>query len=885
MSDDKSQSETQQPANQESVGEAKLHYAGLPPDDEKTVISTTPVTREVDRFVAGELGQTLVGRRLEHFELTEFVGGGGMGAVFRATDTLLNRTVAVKVLSRDQGRDEETVKRFKNEAQSAARLDHENIARVYFVGEDDGWYFIVFEFIDGDNLRDLVEQRGPLPLEEALSITLQIAEALEHASRRDVVHRDIKPSNVLLTRAGRAKLVDMGLARLDPMGSTGELTASGVTLGTFDYISPEQARDPRTADVRSDIYSLGCTLFFMLTARPPFPEGTVLQKLLSHSSELPPDPRQFRPELPEDVTHVVSKMLAKKPTDRYQRSSDLIGDLLLLAERLGLQAAMHGEPIWIAADKQRFNVLERHLPWIVPIVVLMSFVFLVEPIWLEGDTPDIQVEYRKPQPSGADSPDVRASKSTPDATGPTESTRLPSRQIGTGTNGGNGSPSDRVASQSSESATESGRDARTRVDGTDEVANPDSANGVSTDEALMSDRTIIVDPAADASLVLTSGLVARDLDEACQMAIEDTRIERIEIRENGRIRLSPLTLSLYERNLHIYAAEGYSPVLSFRTANSVSDNNSQGMIRILNGQLSFGGLHFELIVPNDSLEGEWSLFQAEQIRSLRMQHCTVTVRNSYGGRFSNLDNVSVVHIVPDELDEMLEPDMDSERPPTEIDLQHCVIRGETNVLRVNEAVPVALTWYNGLLVTTERLVRLNGAREMPNRDNEMSIELGHVTAIVDEGLAEFVSNSKLPFLMDMRIQCNDCILVSQRWSPMVVQTGPQRLSSLLAQMAYVGGRNFYDGIETFWQVVPRDRSQTEIFDFEMWRNHWTSDVTPTQGRVKWQNPPDKNRPTHEHRVVQYTLSLNDNPAIKSSADRRSNAGFMHGLLPRLPEPD
>ena len=165
----------------------------------------------------GELGRQLVGRRLAHFELMEFVGGGGMGAVFRATDTMLNRTVAVKVLSRDQGQDEETVRRFRNEAQSAARLDHENIARVYFVGEEDGWYFIVFEFIEGQNVRDLVAEQGPLSVEQALNITLQVAAALDHAAQREVVHRDIKPSNVLLTETGRAKLVDMGLARLTPL--------------------------------------------------------------------------------------------------------------------------------------------------------------------------------------------------------------------------------------------------------------------------------------------------------------------------------------------------------------------------------------------------------------------------------------------------------------------------------------------------------------------------------------------------------------------------------------------------------------------------------------------------------------------------------------------
>ena len=249
-----------------------------------------------------EVGKMLEGERLGQFVLERYVGGGGMGVVFKALDTTLNREVAVKVLAHSQSHDEETLRRFKNEAQSAARLDHENIARVYYVGEDRGVHYIVFEFIEGVNIRDLVQQQGPLSLADAISYTLQVAEALAHASQRDVIHRDIKPSNVLITPEGRAKLVDMGLARLHQVEHPdNDLTASGVTLGTFDYISPEQARDPRSADVRSDLYSLGCSFYFMLTGRPPFPEGTVLQKLLQHQSEDPDDPRQFRPDLPNEI--------------------------------------------------------------------------------------------------------------------------------------------------------------------------------------------------------------------------------------------------------------------------------------------------------------------------------------------------------------------------------------------------------------------------------------------------------------------------------------------------------------------------------------------------------------------------------------------------------
>ena len=223
-----------------------------------------------------ELAHALRGQMLDHFLLKQYIGGGGMGVVFRALDTTLDRDVAVKVVASSRVRAEDLQRRYQVEAQSTARLDHPNIASVYAIGQARGLPYIVFEFIEGENLRQLIVQRGPLPVAEALGYTYQIAHALNHAWKREVTHRDIKPSNILVTPGGQAKLVDMGLARLKQgdRSTDDQLTTSGVTLGTFDYISPEQARDPRSADTRSDIYSLGCTLFFMLTGRPPLAKAT-----------------------------------------------------------------------------------------------------------------------------------------------------------------------------------------------------------------------------------------------------------------------------------------------------------------------------------------------------------------------------------------------------------------------------------------------------------------------------------------------------------------------------------------------------------------------------------------------------------------------------------
>ena len=353
--------------------------------DEPTIVSgrtPLPAPSVSDSAFRIMEGRIMPGDHLEHFELIEYVGGGGMGRVFRALDTRLSRTVAAKILSPNQAADPETVQRFHNEAQSAARLDHENIARVYYVGEDRGIHFIVFEFIEGENIRKLVERKGPLSLDESICYTLQIVDALAHAAARHIVHRDIKPSNILITPTGRVKLIDMGLARLRQLDPEYvDLTASGVTLGTFDYISPEQARDPRDADIRSDIYSLGCTLYYMLTGRPPFPQGTVLQKLLQHHGDPAPDVRNLRGDLPEAIERIMQKMMAKDPDHRYLDPNDLISDLMQLAEQIGLQPINPSMALWLPKAAPKDFFVRRNIPWLASVAVLVCMVIALNMYW------------------------------------------------------------------------------------------------------------------------------------------------------------------------------------------------------------------------------------------------------------------------------------------------------------------------------------------------------------------------------------------------------------------------------------------------------------------------------------------------------------------------
>ena len=322
-----------------------------------------------------EIGRLLEGSMLGPYRLDRFIGGGGMGAVFRALDTTLDRVVAVKVLAGRQGDDEEMLKRFRNEAQSAARLDHENIGRVHAVGSNGGWHYIVFEFIEGTNLRDLVREEGPFDLTRVVDVAIQVADALEHASERDVVHRDIKPSNIVITPTGRARIVDMGLARLHHVADDRDLTVSGMTLGTFDYISPEQARDPRAADVRSDLYSLGCTIFFMLAGRPPFAEGTMVQKLLQHQQAAPPPLCEVRPDVPQQFADIVSRLMEKDPLDRYQRPAVLVADLVAFADDHRLALAQ--PRTFQVAAVPSLRPLDTRLTWLLPLVGLAAVVGLM----------------------------------------------------------------------------------------------------------------------------------------------------------------------------------------------------------------------------------------------------------------------------------------------------------------------------------------------------------------------------------------------------------------------------------------------------------------------------------------------------------------------------
>jgi predicted Ser/Thr protein kinase len=260
----------------------------------------------------------------DRYELEELVGTGGMSSVYRANDRLLERDVALKVLHDRFTVDGDYVERFRREARAVAQLSHPNIVTVIDRGEQDGRQFIVFEYVDGENLKTLVEREGPLPEREAIQLARQIARALGFAHEHGLVHRDVKPQNVLLNGDSGAKVTDFGIARsLDVQGG---LTQTGTVMGTSDYIAPEQARGQRV-DAQSDVYSLGAVLYELLTGEVPFPGDNFVAVAMRHINEPPPSVRERRPELSPRVDAAVRRAMAKDPRERFGSMDEFCTEL------------------------------------------------------------------------------------------------------------------------------------------------------------------------------------------------------------------------------------------------------------------------------------------------------------------------------------------------------------------------------------------------------------------------------------------------------------------------------------------------------------------------------------------------------------------------------
>ena len=859
-----------------------------PLDQQKTVISRRPA--EPSPLLSPlAAGRGLEGETLEHFHLEEFVGGGGMGAVYRATDTLLSRQVAVKVIAGNQ-QDDETLRRFRNEAQNAARLDHPNIARVYHVGHDKGWHYIVFEFIRGVNIRELVEHKGPLPYEEAFSYTLQVAEALDHAFRRGVIHRDIKPSNVIVTPDGNAKLVDMGLARFSDMeSSSNDLTASGVTLGTFDYISPEQARDPREADVRSDIYSLGCTLFFMLTGQPPFPDGTVLQKLFSHSSDQPPDIRELRDDADAELADIISKTLAKPPADRHQVPSELTGELLLLAKRWHLPIVGLKEHLSLSRQEREYAWWQSHLYWVVPLILLVSCVFAIERM-SQADIAMPPIDL--PQIDAATEPSTPSQKPTTPDTASQEDPEGEANDATTSTNA-EASPVAEDASREASTAPTNNTDLDSNETGTSKPPETTDSPPAMDEDG----ETPTIDPATAAQatprIVVSTpdnwndenDRVVATVSEAFQLASEMQTVEEVVLAFDGPRSMGLLDVRLARtdgRTMRVVAAEGMRPHLHFDLRDEKVMSQIQverpAMMTLIGGDISWQDIDFSWDLPESPFEtrASWALIRADHVNRLAFDRCTFTVRNA--------DEIGSIHLYVS-IFEVAGATMSKVMPEREvntqvdnrIELHNCIARGETCLIGGGEGVPFQLLWNNGFLATTEQMFHKYAGSGAMNAGDEttMKIDLRNVTGIVGKSLCE-VDWKNASHSLRLALRLEDCLLrCNEQERILVSMSSPTNQKGSESLFDFTANRCYLPYAEICWRLtseeveLPQDVTFT---DAATQNPPWFDQLEPVTD-VTWESPAPSLPPaTHDWTPTAFQLN---EASLKKP-------GFQLTNLPPLP---
>ncbi|TWU37188.1 Serine/threonine-protein kinase PrkC [Novipirellula artificiosorum] len=772
-----------------------------------------------DRTPASVAG-VLLGQRLNHFLLEDFIGGGGMGAVFRAHDEQLDRTVAIKVIP-FVGDDADLKRRFRNEAQSAAKLDHPRIAKVFDVGSDDDWHYIVFEYIEGINIRDLVSRDGVLPIDEAVFYTCQLADAIQHAADRGIVHRDIKPSNVLIGSGDTIKLVDMGLARSESLDLSEDMTASGVTLGTFDYISPEQANDPRDADLRSDIYSLGCTLYFMLVGEPPYPGGTMLQKLINHGKTPPPDVRLLRTEVSEDLAAVIQKMLAKRPEDRFQHANDLIADLQEVAHREGLQRVQTLGPVAVQSLPPLVLLMQRHTPWLVAfsILLLVAGVLAISGGIAKDDfaisVPERETVMNLLPDSARPLPKVD----------PNDDNNLPPTNM-MPDRGSNGAGSQNEGSQRATEGEGAG-DADTlqrsaasspriinlpvpkELKDDFQIGPTLSANGEAGSaapprtEAAMTEagevssppmssegfpRAIRVTRSYSSDHDFEEYAYTRSLDQAIELA-NDLEVDRIELAE-PLIRSAPIKID--RDGLVITSSVGGSVVVF--ESEEASPMQRVELIDLGSNRIEFEDLHFVWTVPVGSMGGG-CLISSSDNRLIRMIDCSVTINNPVRHLDVFAFDISTERTMNHDA---MSPGIESTSglrslPMVSIEMYNVCIRGQMTMLRMDVAAELQLRWENGLLAVSGQMIQTAGALVEPlpsARPIQLSLE--RLIAMAPRGLLRMRLDPLHPYPLQIDREANNCVFLVNPGVPIVEVSGLDSLRNSPPVLVLRGEANAYD---------------------------------------------------------------------------------------------
>ena len=825
-------SEKAKPNIFEPISEAKTVIRAAPKPSDLQSIGRTPAA----------VAKVLLGNYLDHFRLDEMIGGGGMGAVFRAHDEQLDRTVAIKVIP-FVGDDPDLQRRFRNEAQSAAKLDHPRIASVYGVGLRGDWHYLVFEYIAGTNIRDQVQASGPLSIDESVFFTCELAQALQHASERGIVHRDIKPSNVLIS-GDNIKLVDMGLARSEHLELSEDMTASGVTLGTFDYISPEQARDPRDADIRSDIYSLGCTLYFMLTGQPPYPGGTMLQKLLSHGNAPPPNARELRSEVSDSLASVIQKMLAKDPADRYQNARDLVADLREVAFQDNLARSQGIETVVVRQSNPLVLWLEKHAPWIVA-----GSILLLTAGWLELSSAASRFSINVPDtakpPIAEVNPLVAATV-----------------DLQKGSNDQTGSPS--------ESSPDSAAPPRLQ-----DLPVPPELSDTPAPEIITPDPNLAFGQTDAAIDLAMSQIAPKEIRVVGRREAMDLLLDPRERYQNG-ILLSPSLSSAIEEaerfnvdNIRIAAPVIYTEPVKVNTdglliASSVGGSmvvfegsDEKEMFSIGPNRIEIDDVHFVWNVTDESSPNGGSLIGINNNRLVRFTDCSLTIKN-----VQSRDSIYAFAI-------RSEADSVDPFPLVALELNNVIVRGQATMIQMKTATQLQLQWENGLLAVSRRMMDVGGVRgEVGMTIDPIQLSLTRVTADTPLGLIRMQMDADtVPMMIDR--EANKCLFSTNTQHAHVEFVGFWSGEDPTSLVTMRGESNVYDASsETDLMLELSDEAErllgSTIRDVRRQAPVWFKE-TSARWRAYW--PPDRRTDVADH--LQTLENFSQDGTVLSGFDPKS----------------
>lgn len=774
----------------------------LLPDEHNTVISTQlhphdePIPAHL-QVSAEDLQARLFGSqenspsaqsslRIGDMDVYEKIGAGGMGAVFRAVDTELSREVALKVLHPRVSEDPALVARFRNEARACAQLNHDNIARVFSAGDHGGVHYIAYEYAAGRTIKELIHERGQLSTAETVNYAIQATLALGHIESAGIIHRDIKPSNIILTHSGRIKVVDLGLARRETEDSIADLTVAGTTLGTFDYLAPEQARDARAADIRSDIYSLGCSVYHMLTGCPPYPDGTAVQKMLDHQGKEPPDIREKNKKVPKALAEIVQRMMMTQVEERYQAPGQLLADLIHLATEMGLRSVPAEGIVWRRVPVTKVRDLSGNLFLAGAIVMICATALVMHfmPVAQEADNQLGAIQSWLMDPS--------EQELTPEG----KTDQIPRSDAQTGL------------------PNEPDNASGVSVESTEQAATP-TATTESTDVAVQDD-------VAEQFHILRSGGTKESFTSLREAWDEARDGDVIELDFDGPA--ATLTSPLPPRSvqgaprIELRAARGKQPVIVFAVdADSATSTSQSRRFFDLSSdlQLHIRGIHFQIDLTEAPSEDSWNLFDFRGTNRVWMKSCTIAVANPQKTPltiFRLRDGGSI----------------DAEPGLASVELNNCAIRGACDLVRLQAQVESSLVARECGFALDGCIVRNVGSAEMLSQ-GQLDLTLDHCTTIAAQPIigmqdSDVINDSQPDRVLPM-VQVNSrssvfALLGEDR--TLIEIRGNSYREELQELLAWDGVNNYYSNAVRVFLRVESGLSESDLVEreFDAWQTEW-----------------------------------------------------------------